>query len=71
LIAFENLLKVDSWLTINRLIQSNIDPKMITGDNIYIAVETARRAGIINMDDKVIFLEGSRNILHIDEEEKE
>jgi magnesium-transporting ATPase (P-type) len=35
---------------------------MITGDNIYIAVETARRAGIINPDQKVVFLEGNRNM---------
>lgn len=47
LIAFENRLKSDTWLTINKLVRSNIDPKMITGDNIYIAVETALRAGII------------------------
>lgn len=47
LIAFENSLKLDTWLTLNRLKRSNIETKMITGDNIYIAVETARRAGII------------------------
>lgn len=35
---------------------------MITGDNIYIAVETARRAGILGLDEKVVFLEGNRNI---------
>jgi magnesium-transporting ATPase (P-type) len=29
---------------------------MITGDNIYIAVETGRRAGIISKDEKVIIL---------------
>lgn len=44
--------------------KSNIDPKMITGDNIYIAVETARRSGIIGMNDKVVFLEGNRNLLN-------
>lgn len=37
---------------------------MITGDNIYIAVETARRSGIIGMNDKVVFLEGNRNLLN-------
>ena len=35
---------------------------MITGDNIYIAVETARRCGIIGKHDKVVLLEGSRNL---------
>lgn len=32
---------------ISRIEQSNIEAKMITGDNIFIAVETATRAGII------------------------
>lgn len=62
LIAFENRLKVDTWLTLHRLIKSNIEPKMITGDNIYIAVETARRAGILGINEKVVILEGERNI---------
>lgn len=64
LIAFENKLKVDTWLTISRLVQSSIEPKMITGDNIYIAVETARRSGILSDGEKVVFLEGNRNIGH-------
>jgi hypothetical protein len=33
---------------------------MITGDNIYIAVETGVRAGIITKDEKVILLEGRK-----------
>ena len=40
------------------MIRANIEPKMITGDNIYIAVETARRAGILKSGDKVVLLEG-------------
>jgi magnesium-transporting ATPase (P-type) len=44
---------------------------MITGDNIYIAVETARRAGIIGAEEKIIFLEGNRNISKLLEVEKE
>ena len=31
---------------------------MITGDNIYIAMETAVRAGIIKKEDPIILLEG-------------
>lgn len=34
---------------------------MITGDNIYIAVETAKRAGMIQRNDKVVFLDGKSN----------
>lgn len=39
---------------------SNISPKIITGDNIYIAVETAVRAGIISQNDQVVLLEGAK-----------
>ena len=60
LVAFENKLKDDTEETINRLTNANIESKMITGDNIYIAVETARRAGILKPDEKVVFLEGKK-----------
>lgn len=33
---------------------------MITGDNIYIAVETGMRATIISPSEKVILLEGKK-----------
>ncbi len=56
LVAFENKLKDDTRETILKLVESNIEPKMITGDNIYIAVETGVRAGIIKKDEKVILL---------------
>lgn len=36
---------------------------MITGDSLYIAVETGRRAGIISRTDKVVFLEGKNNLV--------
>lgn len=38
LVAFQNKLKEDTKDTIQRLIESDIEPKMITGDNIFIAV---------------------------------
>ena len=41
-----------------RLKQSNIETKIITGDNLYIAVETAIRSGILEEDGKIIVLEG-------------
>lgn len=33
---------------------------MITGDNIFIAVETGYRAGIIRIEDKVVLIEGRK-----------
>lgn len=41
-----------------RLKQSNIDTKIITGDNIYIAIETAIRCGILSENRKILVLEG-------------
>lgn len=58
LVGFDNVLKPDTEPTMNNLKKANIDPKMITGDNIYIAIQTARRAGVINLNDEVILLEG-------------
>lgn len=34
---------------------------MITGDSLYIAAETARRAGIIGNKEKIVFLPGKYN----------
>ena len=33
---------------------------MITGDNIYIAIETAAKAGIVKREDPIIVLEGKQ-----------
>lgn len=43
-----------------KLISCNISPKIITGDNIFIAVETGTRASIITNEEKVILLEGRK-----------
>ena len=56
LIAFENKVKEEVGETMEKLSASNIDKKIITGDNIYIAVETAMRCGIIGKDEKVMIL---------------
>ena len=56
LVAFENKLKGDTRETIDKLNLSDIEPKMITGDNIYIAVETGYRAGILKEGEKVLLL---------------
>lgn len=60
LVAFENKLKHDTRETIDRLVQAGIEPKIITGDNIFIAVETGVRAGVISAHDQVILLEGRK-----------
>ena len=39
-----------------RLRESNIETKIITGDSIYIAVETALRSGIIEENQKILLL---------------
>lgn len=57
-VAFDNALKGDTAATMRKLIRANIEPKMITGDNIYIAIETARRAGILKGGEKIAVLEG-------------
>ena len=36
---------------------------MITGDNIYIAVETGYRAGILKENEKVLLLEGRKQVV--------
>lgn len=46
-LVFENKLKGDAYDTIERLKLSGIESKIITGDNIYIAIETAVRCSII------------------------
>ena len=47
LVAFENKVKEEAKEAMERLRDSNIETKIITGDNIYIAVETAFRSGIL------------------------
>lgn len=60
LVAFENKLKHDTRQTIDKLVLAGIEPKIITGDNIFIAVETGVRAGVISADDSVLLLEGRK-----------
>lgn len=47
LATFDNLLKEDTAETIQKLSDAEIEVKVITGDNIYIAVETAIRTKIL------------------------
>lgn len=56
LISFENKLKHDARETIHRLDLAGIRSRMITGDNVYIAIETAVRCGILERRDEVVVL---------------
>lgn len=56
LIAFENKLKHDARETIHRLELAGIRSRMITGDNVYIAIETAVRCGILDRRDEVLVI---------------
>jgi magnesium-transporting ATPase (P-type) len=59
-VAFENKLKPDTVETIKILMDAKIEPKIITGDNIFIAVETALRTNILPHGSKIILLEGRK-----------
>lgn len=43
---------------IQKLKLGNIEAKIITGDNIYIGVQTAKEARIIEENEKVLVVEG-------------
>lgn len=58
LLAFQNKIKDEAKETMERLKESSIKAKMITGDNIYIAIDTAIKSGILEKNKKVVILEG-------------
>lgn len=60
LLAFENKVKEEANDTFQRMKESNIECKMITGDNIFIAIETAVRCGLAEGKGKFLMLEGKR-----------
>jgi P-type E1-E2 ATPase len=59
LVTFDNRLKDDTVETIQRLVNADIEVKIITGDNIYIAVETAIRTNILHAEEEILVLQGS------------
>lgn len=59
-VAFENKLKDDTVETLRKLMDAHIEPKIITGDNIFIAVETALRTGILPHGSQVLLFEGRK-----------
>lgn len=58
MLAFENKLKHDASEIMVKLAFARIQPRMITGDNVYIAIETAMRCGILERKTEVMVLEG-------------
>ena len=50
-LVFENKLKSDASETIALLREANIESKIITGDNVYIAIETSIRCGILSRNE--------------------
>lgn len=62
-LVFENKLKDDSAETIELLREGGIDSRMITGDNIYIAIETAMRCNILRRGEEVSVIEGKEQKL--------
>jgi P-type E1-E2 ATPase len=61
-VTFENSLKIDTPATVSELKDAGIDCKMITGDGIFIAVQTAVRAGIIHSKEKILVIEGRKQV---------
>ena len=58
MLAFENRVKGEAREAFRRMRESNIECKMITGDNIFVAIDTAVRCRILSGKKKVLVLEG-------------
>jgi P-type E1-E2 ATPase len=55
-VTFINQLKEDAKETISALTAAHINTKIITGDNIFLGIQTALLAGIIKPTSKIIVL---------------
>lgn len=60
LVTFINLLKPDAISTLHTLHNADIRTKIITGDNIFLGVQTAFSTGMIRSDQRVVVVEGSK-----------
>lgn len=58
MVTFINLVKNDAKSTITTLTEAEINTKIITGDNIFLGIQTAIFTGMIEAKDKVIVIEG-------------
>ena len=56
LVSFVNLLKDDAKQTIETLTANEINTKIITGDNIYLGVQTAILVGMIPPSASIVIL---------------
>lgn len=59
-VTFINLLKEDAHSTISTLSEADISTNIITGDNIFLGVQTAFTVGMIPPRTKVVVLEGAK-----------
>lgn len=59
-VTFINQLKNDAVSTITTLMNAEITTKIITGDNIFLGIQTAFATGMIPRDKPVIVVEGSK-----------
>jgi P-type E1-E2 ATPase len=58
LVSFVNVLKPDAAAVVGRLkAEVGVDVKMITGDNIYTAVQTAFKSGILAQHQSIAICE--------------
>ncbi len=58
--TFVNQLKADARSTISTLAECSINTKIITGDNIFLGVQTAMMVGMIPEHSKITVLEGKK-----------
>ena len=58
---FDNKVKGEAAELITKLKEANIESRMITGDNIHVAMETSMRCGIL-ADEHVIVFEGKNQL---------
>lgn len=59
-VTFVNLLKDDAQSTIRTLTECEINTKIITGDNIFLGVQTALLTGMIPVNTRIMVLEGAK-----------
>lgn len=56
LVTFMNSLKEDAQETVSALTAAEINTKIITGDNIFLGVQTALEVGMISSNTRIIVL---------------
>jgi P-type E1-E2 ATPase len=59
-VTFANQLKADAKSTIGTLAECDINTKIITGDNLFLGVQTAIMVGMIPLQAKVTVIEGKK-----------